>query len=220
MPCNANMIVKIKVVVESVKENLVVVWAIGLYSVGTEDFDLKEKDHDTQVTFQKDEYFSVNGKIMTVSTSTHLKILDKVLISNRCSLKVSLVGIVQETSDFKDKENSVIKVSVTDYSHQEYNFVVNVIFQYLDFCFKGLASFIHPKETLVFVIGQIEFIENDIYIYAQDINHHAKKELNNFLKEQLTDKKMNIVDDSIDESLEKLEIDNEQIEVEQDNKVV
>lgn len=52
--------------------------------------DLEERDHDAQAIFQKDEYFSVGGKIvhdnykdtvrprMTVSTSTHLKILSKV----------------------------------------------------------------------------------------------------------------------------------------------
>ncbi|CAG8481249.1 9194_t:CDS:2 [Scutellospora calospora] len=192
MPCNADTIVKIKVVIESVKENLVVVWAIGLYPVGVENCEieltqfvpvnLEERDHDTQATFQKDEYFSISSKIvpdiyknnirprMTVSTSTHLKILDRVPTSNKYSLKVSLVGIVQETSDFKNREDSVIKVSVTDYSRQDYNFVVNVVFQYLDSCFKGLASFIRPKETLVFIVGQIEFIENDIYVYAQDIN--------------------------------------------------
>ncbi|CAG8633212.1 15722_t:CDS:2, partial [Cetraspora pellucida] len=232
----------IKVVVELVKENLVVVWAIGLYPVGTEDceieltqfvpVDLEERDHDTQATFQKDEYFSVNDKIVldTYKNNLRPRILDKVPASNRCLLKVLLVRIVQETSDFKDKENSVIKVSVTDYSYQEYNFIVNIVFQYLDSHFKGLASFIHLKETLVFVVeydiknevipSSTNSAQSKLLSIHKDISKHAKKKPNNFLEEQLTDEKTNIIDDSINESLEKLEINIEQIEIEQDNKVV
>ncbi|CAG8839594.1 35582_t:CDS:2, partial [Racocetra persica] len=79
-------------------------------------------------------------------------------------------GIVQEASDFKHGENAIVKVMVTDYSRRDYNFIVIVVFQYLESRFKGLTSHIRPSETVVFVVGQLEFIDNDIYVYAQDIN--------------------------------------------------
>lgn len=42
MPCYAGTIVRIKYVKQSVKEdsNLLVVWALGTYSVGLEDYDI------------------------------------------------------------------------------------------------------------------------------------------------------------------------------------
>ncbi|CAG8561927.1 28231_t:CDS:2 [Racocetra persica] len=52
---------------------------------------------------------------MTASTSKHLKILSKVVGSNKYSLKASLVGIVQEASDFKHGENAIIKVLKREY---------------------------------------------------------------------------------------------------------
>ncbi|CAG8791317.1 10529_t:CDS:2, partial [Racocetra persica] len=114
---------------ESVKEKFLVEWDIGAYLVRIEDCEIElvlfvpikmeERDLVTQAIFERDEYFSVGGKIvpecyninirprMTVSTLTHLKILSNVLVSNKCPLKVSLVGIVPQ---FKDGEDAVIKV--------------------------------------------------------------------------------------------------------------
>ncbi|CAG8830661.1 29263_t:CDS:1, partial [Racocetra persica] len=67
-------IVKIKVVRETEKDDLLVVWAIGSYPVGDEDSEIElilfvpvnfeERDPDSQAIFQKDEYFSVGGKIV------------------------------------------------------------------------------------------------------------------------------------------------------------
>ncbi|CAG8467177.1 5046_t:CDS:2 [Cetraspora pellucida] len=202
MPCNADTIIKIKVIKRSVKEKLLVVCAIGIYPVGIEDCEIElvlfvpvkaeERDLATQAIFEKDEYFSVGGKIvpdyynnnirprawfthavfceMTVSTSTHLRILSKVPASNKCLLKVSFVEIVKEVPQFKNEKNAVIKVLVTDYSRRNYSFVVTVVFQYSDSHFKGLASLIRPRESVVFVISQMEIIENVLYVSGQDVN--------------------------------------------------
>ncbi|CAG8517659.1 13947_t:CDS:2 [Gigaspora rosea] len=74
MPCNADTIVKIKVVKETEKEKLLVVCAIGVYPVGDEDNEIElvmfvpvkaeERDLATQAIFERDEYFSVGGKIV------------------------------------------------------------------------------------------------------------------------------------------------------------
>ncbi|RIB17428.1 hypothetical protein C2G38_1433546 [Gigaspora rosea] len=167
MPCNADTIVKIKVVKETEKEKLLVVCAIGVYPVGDEDNEIElvmfvpvkaeERDLATQAIFERDEYFSVGGKIvpehynnnirprMMVSTSTHLKILNKAPALNKCPLKVSLIGVVGEVPKFKNEEDAIIKVSITDYSRRNYNFIVTVVFRYLDSCFKSLASLIRQE---------------------------------------------------------------------------
>ncbi|CAG8468432.1 8663_t:CDS:2 [Cetraspora pellucida] len=192
MPCNADSIVKIKVTKETVKEKLLVVWAIGVYPVGIKDCEIElilfvpvkteERDPATQAIFERDEYFSVGGKIvpdyynknikprMTVSTSTHLKILSKVPASNKCPLKVSLVGIIEKVPEFKNDEDAVIKVLVTDYSRRDYSFFVTVVFRYLDSRFKGLVSLIRPRESIIFVVGQMEIIENVLYVFGQEVN--------------------------------------------------
>ncbi|CAG8777946.1 6426_t:CDS:2, partial [Racocetra persica] len=171
MPCYADTIVRIKYVKQNVKEDsdLLVVWAIGTYPIEREDYDielvlfvpvnLNDRDFETQAVFEKDNFFSVGGKIvpgyyngnkrakMTVSTSTHVTILNKVVESNKCPLKISLVGVPQEMpSDVKD--DVIVKVLITDY-----------------------IDTIHPQESLVFVVGQLEIIDNEFYVYAKNINY-------------------------------------------------
>ncbi|CAG8504673.1 7979_t:CDS:2, partial [Diversispora eburnea] len=65
-------------------------------------------DHDSQTVFEKDKFYSVGKKIvpefycrnkrlkMMVSTSMHLTILNKVVESNKCPLKVSLIEVPQD----------------------------------------------------------------------------------------------------------------------------
>ncbi|CAG8550361.1 20910_t:CDS:2 [Cetraspora pellucida] len=188
MPCNADSIVKIKVTKETIKEKLLVVWAIGVYLVGIEDCEIElilfvpvkteERDPAMQAIFERDEYFSVGGKIvpdyynknfrprMTVSTSTYLKILSKVLASNKCPLKVSLVGIIEEVPEFKNNEDAVIKVL-------------------------GLVSLICPRESIIFVVGQMEIIENVLYVFGQEVNwvdtrFNSKKKEYNINNEQIS----------------------------------
>ncbi|CAG8809956.1 15658_t:CDS:1, partial [Cetraspora pellucida] len=52
---------------------------------------------------------------MTVSTSIHVSILNKVTNSNKCPLKVTLVEIPKEMPS-KVNNDTVIKILVTDYS--------------------------------------------------------------------------------------------------------
>ncbi|RHZ87667.1 hypothetical protein Glove_33g174 [Diversispora epigaea] len=135
MPCCVDTIVKINQVhiTDKKETNLTVVWAIGTYPVEVEDrdmemvlfvlFDKFERDFNTQSIFRKDEYYSVDGKItpgsyndnlklkMIVATSTHLAIKKEPGL-NRCPLKISLVGTIQDTAKEINTENAMIKMEV------------------------------------------------------------------------------------------------------------
>src|SRR6185436_1791226 len=106
---------------------------------------------------------------MTVSTSTHLTILNKVVESNKCPLKVSLVGIPQEIPT-EVEDDTIIDTLVTDYSGQEYNFIMKVVFSCHNSRMASLKNIVRPQESLIFVVGQLEIIENEFYVYAKDVN--------------------------------------------------
>ncbi|CAG8655767.1 17466_t:CDS:2 [Dentiscutata erythropus] len=74
-------------------------------------------------------------------SSTHLAIRSD-LASNRCPLKVSLVGVAQGSPKEINSENAVVNVLVNDYAGQ----------------------------SILFVVGQIEIIDKDLYVYAADIS--------------------------------------------------
>ena len=93
---------------------------------------------------------------MTVSTSTHVVILNKVVESNKCPLKVSLVGIPQEMPS-EVKDDIIVKILVTDYVGQECSFIVNGVFPGNNSRFAHLKDTMRPQESLVFVVGQMEF---------------------------------------------------------------
>ncbi|CAG8672791.1 8606_t:CDS:2 [Racocetra fulgida] len=53
---------------------------------------------------------------MTASTSTHLTIADKVSDSNKCPLKISLIGVSQGMPvEIKDTDNSVLETLISNY---------------------------------------------------------------------------------------------------------
>lgn len=76
MPCYSNTVVCIKYVKQHVKEdtNLLVVWALSMYPIGREDYDIElvlfvpvssnDRDFETQAVFEKDSFFSVRGKVV------------------------------------------------------------------------------------------------------------------------------------------------------------
>ncbi|RIB17451.1 hypothetical protein C2G38_2187240 [Gigaspora rosea] len=196
MPCYAETIVRIKYVRKGENESnsFGSIWAIGTYPVGREDYeiemtlfiptDLTKRDSDTQAIFEKNEFYSVGGKIvlgkynnsmrlkMTVSSSTHLRILDKVPESNKCPLKVSLVGIAQEVpNEINDDENAVFDMSVNDYVGKDYKFNVKIAYPYLESRFRYLKNVIRGQESVVFVVGHMEIIDDDLFVYAKDINN-------------------------------------------------
>ncbi|CAG8736808.1 36572_t:CDS:2, partial [Racocetra persica] len=186
MPCYADTIVRIKYVKQNVKENsdLLVVWAIGAYPIEREDYDIElvlfvpvnsnDRDFETQAIFKKDNFFSVGGKIvpgyyngnkrakMTVSSSTQVTIL-KAAEFNKCPLKISLVGIPQEMPS-EVKNDIIVRVLVTDYVGEECNFIVNVVFSCDNSRFAHVKDTIRPQESLVFVVGQMEIIDNEFYV--------------------------------------------------------
>src|SRR6185436_15753613 len=104
---------------------------------------------------------------MTVLTSTHVMIL-KAPELNKCPLKISLVGIPQKTpSEIKD--DIVIEILVSDYVIQECDFIIKVVFSSQDSRLAHLKKNIRPQESLVFVVGQMEIINNEFYVCARDI---------------------------------------------------
>ncbi|CAG8468264.1 6417_t:CDS:2 [Cetraspora pellucida] len=193
MLCHADTIVRVKYVKQYEKEdtNLLVVWALGAYPVEREDYYIKmtlfvpinpeDRDYETQAVFEKDHFFSVSGKIvpgyygrnkrakMTVSTCTHLVILNKVIESNKCSLKVSLVRVPQKMPN-EIKDYAIFKTLVTDYSGQEQNFIMNVVFS-CNSRLMHLKDTIRALESLIFVVGQLEIIDNEFYVYAKDVSY-------------------------------------------------
>ncbi|CAG8836878.1 6288_t:CDS:2, partial [Cetraspora pellucida] len=143
-------------------------WAVGMYPVGNEDclielvlfvlIDGEERDLDTQAIFEKDEFYSVRGKIvpgkynndirpkMIVSSSTQLRILDKVPLLNRCPLKVSLVSIIQETpNEIKNNVNAIFEMVISDYAVHDHKFIVKIIYPYHKRRFDYIKNIIKPQ---------------------------------------------------------------------------
>src|SRR6185436_20903240 len=109
---------------------------------------------------------------MTVSVSTDLIILKSLNPNvNKCPLKVSLVGIPQELPRvLENDENAIFNVLISDYTGQDVKFVIKIVFQHLNSRFAHLKNTIRPQDSLIFVVGQMEIIDNDFYVYAKDIN--------------------------------------------------
>ena len=107
---------------------------------------------------------------MTVSTSTRLTILNKVPETNKCPLKISLVGVPQEMPS-EVKDDVIFKIMVTDYVGQDCDFVVNVVFQSNNPRLAHLKDTVRPRESLIFVVGQMEIVGNEFYVYAKDVNY-------------------------------------------------
>ncbi|RIB12187.1 hypothetical protein C2G38_2201347 [Gigaspora rosea] len=110
MLCYLDTIIKIKHVKQNETKDTksISVWAIGSYPIGLKDNDIEvvlyvprnhdEQDPDLQAMFRRDEYYSVGGKIILnhyarFATSTHLT--SRASDSNKCPLKVSLIGTAQ-----------------------------------------------------------------------------------------------------------------------------
>ncbi|RHZ85377.1 hypothetical protein Glove_66g134 [Diversispora epigaea] len=113
MPCYADTIVKIKVVRKTKKKDLklVVVWTIGVYPVDCEDNEI-EMVLFVPINSKED----VKRPKITISVSTGLTILNKAPNSNKCPLKISLVGVPQELlRAVEDDENAILNVLVDDY---------------------------------------------------------------------------------------------------------
>src|SRR6185436_7586163 len=107
---------------------------------------------------------------MTVASSTHLKI-EKGPGLNRCLLKASLVGIIQDTAKKVNDENAMVKVLVKDYVSHNSDYIVTIVFPYHDIQFKHLMNPTQPDESLLFVIGQLEVIQDDLYVYTVETSY-------------------------------------------------
>lgn len=71
----------------------------------------------------------------------------------------------------ENNADAIFNVLVNDYLlGQEWNFIVKVVFPHCNPRFTHLKTVVHPQESFVFVVGQMEVIEDDFYIYARDIN--------------------------------------------------
>ncbi|RIB07702.1 hypothetical protein C2G38_2252460 [Gigaspora rosea] len=162
MPCFATTIVKISQVRLYVKDeiNSAVVWAVGNYPIEQETnsmviimfvpIDPNKRDPDSQAVFEKDHYYVVSGKIVPEIY--------------RGIKKVKVKAVPND-------ENAVVKVSTNDYTTQNVNFVVNIVFPYTNSRFQHFKTSIRPTESLLFVVGELEIIKDNIYIYAKDINY-------------------------------------------------
>ncbi|CAG8667050.1 6952_t:CDS:2, partial [Gigaspora rosea] len=186
-----------------------------------------ERDPETQAVFEKDCFYSVGGKIvpsfygsnkrpkMTVSISTGVSILNKVSMLNKCPLKVSLVGFSQESPRLlANDDNDIFDLLINDYAGQEYNFIVKIVFPHSNSSFLHLKTKIHQQASLVFVVGQLEVIDNNFYVYAKEINfidtelspkqqifdNRNSSEAVNTIRSKLLSTHKNVIDDSKESS--------------------
>ncbi|RIB26683.1 hypothetical protein C2G38_201153 [Gigaspora rosea] len=104
---------------------------------------------------------------MTAISSTHLSIR-RDLGSNRCPLKVSLVGVAQDSPKEVDSENAIFKLTVNDYAGKNYYFTMMIVFPCHNSRFKYLMNSVRPNESVLFIVGHLEVIQEDLYVYAAD----------------------------------------------------
>ncbi|CAG8527034.1 24384_t:CDS:2, partial [Gigaspora rosea] len=91
--------------------------------------DSDKRNTKTQAVFEKDRFYSVGGKFITGYYRSNKRPKNKVTKSNKCSLKVSLVGVPQESPIvLESNEDAIFNVLVIDYLlGQEWNFIVKVV---------------------------------------------------------------------------------------------
>ncbi|RIB05554.1 hypothetical protein C2G38_2047510 [Gigaspora rosea] len=155
-----------------------------------------ERDPNVQAVFVKSEYYSVLEKLcperimMMVTSSTHLAIR-RDIGSNRCLLKASLVGVAQDIPEEIDGESAMFKLSVNNYAGKNYSFVIHVVFPCNSSQFKYLMSSLCPNESILFIVGHIEVIQEDLYVYAAyvsfvEFNSAVKRKASNLSSSQTT----------------------------------
>ncbi|CAG8660684.1 35358_t:CDS:2 [Gigaspora margarita] len=96
----------------------------------------------------------------------------KVLVKNGDVLGKQGTYTPQELPNkIKNTEDSIIEMMISDYAGHNYNFNVKVVFPFMHSRFAQLKNLIQPKESLIFVIGQMKIINNNLYINAKDISY-------------------------------------------------
>ncbi|CAG8839953.1 33772_t:CDS:2, partial [Gigaspora margarita] len=120
---------------------------------------------------------------MTVAMLMNITI-NRIFSTNNCLLNISLIGIIQNVpEEVKNTENAIIKPLVNDYTTQEHNFTVNIIYPYLNSQFKHFKNSVRPGESLLFVIVQLEIIQNKFYMNAKKISSKLLLTHQNILEE-------------------------------------
>ncbi|CAG8745616.1 9571_t:CDS:2 [Cetraspora pellucida] len=124
------------------------------------------RDINSQSVFVKNEYYSVGGKVIPGNYNDNLRLED----------------VAQKVNE----ENAMVRVLVKDYVDQSNSFIIRIVFPYNNNQFKYLMNSVHPDESLMFVIGLMEIIQDDLYVYAietsyvdfafQDANGNSFKE--------------------------------------------
>ncbi|RIB20439.1 hypothetical protein C2G38_2179302 [Gigaspora rosea] len=174
MPCYLETIVKIK----HVKQN---------ETKDSKSIQSVKRDPESQAIFRRREYYSVRRKIvpsqyagdtrpkMSVVTSTHMTITNNASESNKCPLKVLFVDTLQgKLTVIKNTENSIIEMLITDYISQDYSYTINVVIPHTNPRFEHIKTATHLQESIVFVVGQMEMIDNQFYVNTKDINYIVK----------------------------------------------
>lgn len=88
--------------------------------------------------------------------------------SNRCPLKASLVGVAQDIPKEVDSESAMFMLTVNDYAGKNYCFTIRIVFPYHNSRFKYLMNSVRPNESVLFIVGHLEVIKGDLYVYAAD----------------------------------------------------
>ncbi|CAG8585890.1 3995_t:CDS:2 [Gigaspora rosea] len=175
MPCHADTIVKANQIRQTCNEDskLVTIRAVGVYPVESEDCELdmalfipldsEERDPNTQSIFETNEYYCVSGKIVLGNYNGNLRL--------KVSIKSFLVGVVQGAPKEINSDNAIFSILVNDYAGQIYNFTIKFVFPHHSSRFKHLMTSTRLVESVIFVVGQMEIIEKDLYVYASNISY-------------------------------------------------
>ncbi|KAF0511810.1 hypothetical protein F8M41_018174 [Gigaspora margarita] len=72
--------------------------------------------------------------------------------------------------EIKNTQDSILEILISDYVSQNCSYNVKVVFPTNNLQFNHLKTTIRLNETLIFIVGQMEIIANEFYVYANDIN--------------------------------------------------
>ncbi|CAG8837148.1 14993_t:CDS:2, partial [Racocetra persica] len=125
------------------ESNFIVVWALGVYPVESEDREMEITLFSLVNEYERDSNMSFESLISRVAQD----ILEEI-----------------------DSESAMFKLSVNDYAGKNYSFVIKVVFPHNSSRFKYLMSSLRPNESTLFVVGHMEVIQEDLYVYAADVS--------------------------------------------------
>ncbi|CAG8734354.1 12659_t:CDS:2, partial [Racocetra persica] len=112
----------------------------------------KKRDPDSQAVFEKNNYYVVSEKVVPKTYQ-------------------SIKRVKNEAEIVPNNKNAIVKTLTNDYTTENISFMVNVVFPYSNSRFLYFKNSIQPNKSLLFIVEELEIIQDDIYVYAKNINY-------------------------------------------------